>query len=90
MIAIGIHLTHERVWYAVRARIAGPAFFNDWFQQDSATVHIACMSMQALSDVFGDRYISSGILPAYLPDLYHCDLFFCSSLKDKVYNSKLH
>jgi hypothetical protein len=26
-----------------------------WFQQDSATAHTACMSMQALSDVFGDR-----------------------------------
>jgi hypothetical protein len=31
-----------------------------WFQQDSATAYTARMSMQALSDVFGDR-ISSGI-----------------------------
>jgi hypothetical protein len=32
-----------------------------WFQQDSATAHTACMSMQALSDVFRDRIISSDI-----------------------------
>jgi hypothetical protein len=29
----------------------------DWFQQDSATAHTACMSLQALSDIFGDRNI---------------------------------
>jgi hypothetical protein len=32
-----------------------------WFQQDSATAHTACMFMQALSDVFRDRIISSDI-----------------------------
>jgi hypothetical protein len=32
-----------------------------WFQQDSATAQTAHMSMQALSDVFRDRIISSGI-----------------------------
>jgi hypothetical protein len=46
-----------------------------WFQQDSATVHTARMSMQALSNVFGDRLISSGIWPAYSPDLNPCDFF---------------
>jgi hypothetical protein len=46
-----------------------------WFQQDSATVHSARMSMQALSDVFGDRIISSGIWPARSPDLYPCNSF---------------
>jgi hypothetical protein len=29
-----------------------------WLQKDSATAHTARMSMQALSDVFGDRIIS--------------------------------
>jgi hypothetical protein len=38
------------------------------FQQDLATAHTACMSMQALSDVFGDR-ISSGIWPNVHPIL---------------------
>jgi hypothetical protein len=60
-----------------------------WFQQDSqsATVHTAHMSMQALSDVFGNRIVSSGICPASSPDLNHCDFFFWGCLKDRVYNS---
>jgi hypothetical protein len=36
-----------------------------WFQQDSAAAHTACMSMQALSNVFEDRIISSGIWPVH-------------------------
>jgi hypothetical protein len=32
-----------------------------WFQQDSATAHTAGMSTQALSHIFGDRIVSSGI-----------------------------
>jgi hypothetical protein len=32
-----------------------------WFEQDSATDHTARMSLQALSDVFGYKIISSGI-----------------------------
>jgi hypothetical protein len=43
--------------------------------------------MQALSDVFGDRIISSYIWPARSPDLNLCDLFFWGCLKDKVYSS---
>jgi hypothetical protein len=58
-----------------------------WFQQDSATAHIVCISMQALSDVFGDRIISSGIWPERSPDLNPCDFFFWRCLKHKVYNS---
>jgi hypothetical protein len=58
-----------------------------WFQQDSATVHTACMSMQALADVFGDRIISSGIWPARSPDLNTCNFFLWGCLNDKVYNS---
>jgi hypothetical protein len=45
------------------------------------------MPMQVLSDVFGDRIISSGIWPARSPDLNHCDFFFWGCLKDKVYSS---
>jgi hypothetical protein len=44
------------------------------------------MSVQALSDVFGDRIISSGIWPARSPDLNPCDFLFWGCLKDKVYN----
>jgi inhibitor of nuclear factor kappa-B kinase subunit alpha len=57
------------------------------FQQDSVTAHTARISMQALSDVFRDRIISSGIWPACSPDLNPCDFFFWGCLKDKVYNS---
>jgi hypothetical protein len=35
-----------------------------WFQQDSVTAQTACMSVQALSDVYGERIISSDIWPA--------------------------
>jgi hypothetical protein len=45
------------------------------------------MSMQALSDVFWDRSISSDIWPARSPDLNPCDFFFWGCVKDKVYNS---
>jgi hypothetical protein len=45
------------------------------------------MSMQALSDVLGDRIISDGIWLARSPDLNPCDFFLCGCLKDKVYNS---
>jgi hypothetical protein len=58
-----------------------------WFQQDSATTHIARISMQALSDVFGDRIIRSGIWPAHSLDLNPCDFFVWGSSKDKVYSN---
>jgi hypothetical protein len=47
------------------------------------------MSMQAFSDVFGDRIISSGIWPACSPVPKRCAFFFCGCLKDNVYNSNL-
>jgi hypothetical protein len=53
-----------------------------WFPQDSATAHTAHMSMQDLSNVFGDRNISSDIWPESSPDLNPCD-FFWGCLKDK-------
>jgi hypothetical protein len=47
------------------------------------------MSMQALSDVFGDRITSSDIWPVCLLDLNPNDVFFWHCLKDKVYKSNL-
>jgi hypothetical protein len=43
--------------------------------------------MQALSVVFGNRIISSGIWPARSPDLNPCDIFFWGCLENKVHNS---
>jgi hypothetical protein len=40
-----------------------------WFLQDSATAHTARISMLALSDVFGDRIISSGVGQHFNPIL---------------------
>jgi hypothetical protein len=48
------------------------------------TLHV-CVC-KALSNVFGDRIISSGFLPSRSCDLNHCDFFFFCCLKDKVYN----
>jgi hypothetical protein len=59
----------------------------DWFQQDSATAHTACISMQTLSNVFRDRIISSGIWATCSSDLNPCDFFFLGCLKDNVYSS---
>jgi hypothetical protein len=51
------------------------------------TLHIY-VSIQALSDVFWERIISSGTWPARSPDLNPCDfLFWGCFFKDKVYNS---
>jgi hypothetical protein len=54
-----------------------------WFQQDSATAHSARISMQALSDIFSERNISTGIWQAHSPDLNPYDISFCGSLQDK-------
>jgi hypothetical protein len=40
----------------------------------------------ALSNVFGDRIISSDIWPACSPDHNLCDLFLLVFLKDKINN----
>jgi hypothetical protein len=58
-----------------------------WFQQGSATVHTARIPVQALSDVFWDKIVSSDIWPSTSPDLNPCDFFVWGCLKDKVYNS---
>jgi hypothetical protein len=46
---------------------------NGWFQQDSATIPTAHISMHALSDVFRDRIVSGGIWSACSSDLNPCD-----------------
>jgi hypothetical protein len=38
--------------------------------------------VQALSNIFGDRIISSGVWPARSPNLNPCDFFFWGCLKD--------
>jgi hypothetical protein len=48
------------------------------------TLHVP---MQALSEVFGDGIISSGIWPARSPELNPCEFFFWGCVKDKVYKS---
>jgi hypothetical protein len=45
------------------------------------------ISMETLSNVFGERMISSGVWLARSPDLNPCDFLFCGCLKGKVYNS---
>jgi hypothetical protein len=45
------------------------------------------MDMQALSEVFGDRIISSGIWPAHSPDLNPCDFFLLGLLERQSFNS---
>jgi hypothetical protein len=80
---------YERVFYGqFFPELTEKERFHGWFQQDSATAYTARMSIQALSDVFKDRNISSGIWPAHSPSLNPCDFFFCGSLKDTVYNNK--
>jgi hypothetical protein len=54
--------------------------FYGWFQQDSATAYTACMSMQAFSDIFRDRNISTGIWQAHSSDINPYDILFCGSL----------
>jgi hypothetical protein len=43
--------------------------------------------MQALSDLFRNRIISSGIWPACSPNLNLCEFFFWHCLEDRAYNS---
>jgi inhibitor of nuclear factor kappa-B kinase subunit alpha len=60
---------------------------HGWFQQDSATDHTVWLPMQAVSNLFRKRIISSGIWQAYSPEMNPCDFFFWGCLKDKVYKS---
>jgi hypothetical protein len=47
-----------------------------YFQQDSATPHIASNSLHAIREVFDDRIISEGLWPPRSPDVTVCDYFF--------------
>ena len=60
---------------------------NCWFQQDSATAHIAASTMVILHEFFGENLISKGLWPPRSPDLTSTDLFLWSYLKDTVYRS---
>jgi hypothetical protein len=55
------------------------------FQPDSATAHMAYVSMEALLKVFGDHIISHGLWPPRSPDLVPCDFYLWGNLKDKTY-----
>jgi hypothetical protein len=60
---------------------------NCWFQQDSATAHIAASTMELLHEFFGEKLISKGLWPPRSPDLTSPDFFLWSYLKDTVYRS---
>jgi hypothetical protein len=53
--------------------------FYGWFQQVSATAHIA-----SFSDICKDRNISTGIWQAHSPNINLYDILFCGFLQDKV------
>jgi hypothetical protein len=63
--------------------------FYGWFQQDSDSAHTVRIrvSMQALSDVFGDRIISRGIWPVLSPDLNPCNFFLMGLFEGQGTNS---
>ena len=60
---------------------------NCWFQQDSATAHIAASTMVILHEFFGENLIYKGLWPPRSPDLTSPDFFLWSYLKDTVYRS---
>jgi hypothetical protein len=60
------------------------------FQQDSATAHMAHVSLEALREVFNDRVISRGLWPPCSPDLTPCDFYLWGSLRVKVYKTNPH
>jgi hypothetical protein len=78
---VGPVFFNEKVNYERYVQVILRQFFSElteeerlygWFQQDSATAHSACMSMQALSNVSGYRIISNSIRPAHSPNLNPC------------------
>jgi hypothetical protein len=58
-----------------------------WFERDSSTARTARICMQAFSDVFEDRIISSDIWPERSPEFNPCNIFLWGCLKNKIYNS---
>jgi hypothetical protein len=49
------------------------------FQQDSARIHMAYISLEALREVFSDREISRGLLP-HVPLIKHLVTFSCGEV----------
>jgi hypothetical protein len=47
------------------------------FLLDSATAHMAYVSLEALQKVFGDHILSCGLWPPRSPDLVPCDFYLC-------------
>jgi hypothetical protein len=58
--------------------------------QDGATAHTAIYSIFVLNEVFEDRLINRGFLPARSPDLNPCDFYLWGNLKDKMYSNNPH
>jgi hypothetical protein len=46
-----------------------------YFKQDGATAHTATYSINVLNEVFEDRLISRGLLPARSADFNPCDFY---------------
>jgi hypothetical protein len=61
-----------------------------YFMQDGATAHTAIYSIKVLNEVFENRLISRGLLPARSADLNPCDFYLWGNLKDKVYSYNPH
>jgi hypothetical protein len=62
---------------------------NCWFQQDSATAHIAASTIEILHEFFGKNIISKGVWPPRSSDLTSPNFFLWSYLKDTLYRSNL-
>jgi hypothetical protein len=67
-----------------------PGHVDLWFQQDSATAHMARISMAALHNLFPQLMIShSGDVPwlPHSPDLNAPDIFLWGNLQGKVHST---
>jgi hypothetical protein len=60
---------------------------SGWFQQDGATAHTSRISLNHVSNYFGERVISKGLWPARSPDLTPPDFFLWGHLKDRVFSN---
>jgi hypothetical protein len=57
------------------------------FQQDTATTHVACASLEAVHEVFSNCIISTGLWPTSSPNLTNYNFYLWRSLKHKVYKT---
>jgi hypothetical protein len=60
------------------------------FQQDSATAHMAHISMALMHDVFGDQLISRDVWPQRSPDLNIPYFYLWEAMKSAVYKDNPH